>query len=211
MNYPDDMDESAADADQRVRQVLMRREIEAQDETTSPREVAALRARIAELEEGNSRLRGVLDFEHARSENLAEAQRNGQRFRDECERLQTLAAKFQGEADDTRAECERLKLKIAEWETAWAHSQSGADARNASYEARIANLQSTIKDMQEELDKATQSDEARHHIMTTGVGVMKEALQTMLGIFDNPIARRRISGEMAEEARAMARKALGKE
>jgi hypothetical protein len=117
---------------------------------------------------------------------LEEAQRNGQRFRDECERLQTLAARFQGEVDDQKIE----------------------------YEARIIKMHATIRDLQAKWNVTTlERDDAEKcdEIMTTGVVALTEALQSMLGIFDNPIARRRIGGEMAEEARALARKALGKE
>jgi hypothetical protein len=39
-------------------------------------------------------------------------------------------------------------------------------------------------------------------------GRLREALQAMIGAFDTPIARRRIGGEFASEARKMARKVL---
>lgn len=93
----------------------------------------------------------------------------------------TCAEEVKVQGQRWRDEAERLQNKVAELEA--------SIRRNQEWLAQKSNEKVAAIDMSYEL---------------------MDALKSMIGIFDNPIARRRIGGEMADEARTIARETMEK-
>lgn len=71
----------------------------------------------------------------------------------------------------------------------------------AMEDKRIRDGIKRLEDLVKKYEEITRNHESTQDILV-------EALQNMVGVFDTPLARRQITHEFAEEARASARKAL---